>query len=153
RVVLPHVVLGFGRPAAEEHGAAAGSVEGGADPAARPDGESASLRPRRRPALALGKGGHEEERSEPSSQGEEKEANQGPARSMGPECREAAQEVRGKKQDDLPMLRRSSFALPSVARPSGPLPDPWLCVPTSRWVCPCREGVSALSGDIARIRP
>ena len=29
---------------------------------------------------------------------------------------------------------------PSAARLSGHCgPDPWLCVPTSRWVCPCRE--------------
>src|SRR5215470_8151150 len=31
-----------------------------------------------------------------------------------------------------------SFGNPAV-RPVWP--DPWLCVPTSRWVCPCREGL------------
>src|SRR5207253_6300923 len=32
---------------------------------------------------------------------------------------------------------------PSVARLSGPLPDPWLCVPASRRVCLFREGLFA----------
>src|SRR3990172_8439049 len=34
-------------------------------------------------------------------------------------------------------------SLPSVTRLSGAWPDPWLCVPASRRVCPYREGVSA----------
>ena len=41
-----------------------------------------------------------------------------------------------------------SLSLPSVARLSGPTPDPWLCVPASRRVCPCREGVSASAGPL-----
>src|SRR6266567_9560434 len=69
---------------------------------------------------------------------------------MDPERYETAQDILRGKQADLPHVAEDhrfpgeSIALPSVARPSGPLPDPWLCVPTSRWVCPCREGVSAL---------
>src|SRR5207253_8096325 len=35
----------------------------------------------------------------------------------------------------------ASISLPSVARPSSASLDPWLCVPASRRVCPCREGV------------
>jgi len=34
-------------------------------------------------------------------------------------------------------------SLPSAARLSGWSPGPRLCVPTSRWVCLYREGVSA----------
>src|SRR5437867_1280729 len=34
-------------------------------------------------------------------------------------------------------------SLPSVTRLSDQWPDPWLCVPASRRVCPCRERVSA----------
>ena len=45
------------------------------------------------------------------------------------------------------------FALPSAAQPSGSSPDLSLCVPTSRWVCHCREGVSALKSFYARTAP
>jgi hypothetical protein len=40
-------------------------------------------------------------------------------------------------RDKAPSPRSS---LPSVTRRSGFSPDPWLCVPTSRWVCYYREG-------------
>ena len=79
RVVLPHVVLRLGGSATEEHGTAIRAIEGGADPAAGPRRGSTSLCPGRRPALALGGSGHEEERSQSSGQSEEKEANQGSA--------------------------------------------------------------------------
>ncbi len=37
-----------------------------------------------------------------------------------------------------------TVSLPSAARLSGSLPDPWLCVTASRRLCPYREGVLAL---------
>jgi hypothetical protein len=40
---------------------------------------------------------------------------------------------------------RASFGNQAVRRE----PDPWLCVPTSRWVCLCREGASAIGYVVA----
>src|SRR5206468_902955 len=49
--------------------------------------------------------------------------------------------------------RGASISLPSVARPSSASLDPWLCVPASRRVCPCREGVFPQGGDRAQAVP
>src|SRR4030095_391518 len=49
------------------------------------------------------------------------------------------------KHSDPPVLRKRTLSqrdsLPSVARLSSRSPDPWHCVPASRRVCLCREGL------------
>ena len=76
RVVLPHIILRLGRPAAEKDGATVDGVKGGTDPAPGSPCGISSLSPGRRPALAFGRGSHEEERSQPDREGDEEEASQ-----------------------------------------------------------------------------
>src|SRR5438876_1196386 len=59
------------------------------------------------------------------------------AGNAGPRRREGA--IRGTGAHD----RQFRISPSSAARLSGSSPDPWLCVPASRRVCPCRKGVSA----------
>jgi len=47
--------------------------------------------------------------------------------------------------ESLPPQEHAHAALPSVTRLSGPVPDPWLCVPASQRVCLYREEGSALT--------
>ena len=61
----------------------------------------------------------------------------------GQDC--AVQISPNSKHGDLPGAEDRQFRISpsSAARLSGSSPDPWLCVPASRRVCPCRKGVSA----------
>src|SRR4030095_8612676 len=92
-------------------------------------------------AELLGQGDRRPEREDQRDQKEEKDGGGAPDLGAG----ESAETLFCWKHSDPPVLRKRTRSqrdcLPSVARLSGRSPDPWHCVPASRRVCLCREGV------------
>ena len=132
RVVLPYVADPGARAASEDHDAASDGVVGAVDPAARSHGRRRLRSPCRRPRLARGDLWEGERRD--GDGGENEKHEQREARGA-PSCCSRGTRIEGRKHSGPPVKRRTtfsqarSFALPSVAQPSGPAPDPRLLRP------------------------